>query len=380
MSTTYTVLDLFAGCGGMSRGFVDAGFSIVGGVENNLHAAATYAANFGESVTHYTDISEFQSVPKADVVIGGPPCQGFSNLGRRDPSDLRNKLWGEFVRVLVAADCDVFAMENVDRFAKSVECGLLRQETSAGGRLADYELEVLTLNAADFGVAQRRVRTIILGTRIGPLQAPRHTHDRLATQGADAWRTLRDVIGDLEFDGLPTLLPKKSGTWFDEAVPGDYKLSDIHVDRNYRPKSLERYTLIPPGGNRFLLPERLQYQCWKDHTSGAGDVLGRLEWDKPAVTIRTEFHKPEKGRYLHPEWSEDGVKVNRALTLAEAALLQGFDDSHVWCGSKIQIARQIGNAVPPPLANSVAKTIAARLRASHVAGPARKRLPAVLAT
>lgn len=361
MSDDYTVLDLFAGCGGMSRGFVDAGFRVVGGVENSLHAAATYAANFGEHLTHYSDIGDFTDVPKADVVIGGPPCQGFSNLGRRDPSDERNKLWAEFVRVLVAADCDIFALENVDRFAKSVECRLLKQERAPGRPLQDFHIEVLTLNAADFGVPQRRIRTIILGSRIGPVRAPAHTHDRAQADGKEPWRTVRQAIGHLDFTDLRKQPPDRSITRFEQQVPGEFKLDEIHVDRNYRPKSLQRYALIPPGGNRFMLPKRLQYECWKEHTTGSADVLGRLEWDKPSVTIRTEFHKPEKGRYLHPEWSADGIKVNRALTLAEAAILQGFDDSHTWCGSKLQIARQIGNAVPPPLAKAVADVIAQRL-------------------
>jgi DNA (cytosine-5)-methyltransferase 1 len=157
-------------------------------------------------------------------------------------------------------------------------------------------------------------------------------------------------------------LPDSTSEVLGYKVPGTFKLHEIHVGRTYQPKSLERYGLIPSGGSRFLLPDHLQFDCWKRHTSGASDVLGRLVWHEPSVTIRTEFFKPEKGRYLHPEWSKNDLQINRALTHAEAAVIQGLDDRHVWTGSKVEIARQIGNAVPPPLALAVARQVKARLR------------------
>ena len=119
-----TVIDLFAGCGGMTDGFVRAGFDPIAAVESNLAAAATYAANFGEDHVHWRDIADWRdSIPEADVVIGGPPCQGFSNLGTRDATDPRNKLWREYARVVMAAQPKVFVIENVDRFAASPEFG-----------------------------------------------------------------------------------------------------------------------------------------------------------------------------------------------------------------------------------------------------------------
>jgi DNA (cytosine-5)-methyltransferase 1 len=256
----------------------------------------------------------------------------------------------------------MFVLENVEQFQKSVEFRQLQAETGPRRKLADYAIQPFTLNAADFGVAQKRKRSIIVGSRIGPIDPPAPTHARVATFTEGAWRTLRDAIFGLELEDLPTKLPDRTQFYFDTEVPGEFKLDEIHVDRTYRPESKERYALIPPGGSRFDLPEELLYDCWKRHTRGAMDVLGRLDWDKPSVTIRTEFFKPEKGRYLHPEWSSSGRKVNRALTHAEAALLQGFDSRHLWCGGKIDIARQIGNAVPPPLAVAIAKRVADRLR------------------
>lgn len=366
----HTLLDLFAGCGGMTRGFVDAGFDLVGAIEYDHAAASTYAANFGEDHVHCGDIAEFTNVPTARVVIGGPPCQGFSNLGKRDPADARNKLWRDFVRVVLSADCDVFVMENVDRFAKSFEFVMLKLETGDAGRLADYEVQTFTLNAADFGVAQRRIRTFVVGSRIGRVEAPDHTNFREPKKDQKRWRSLRQALKGFPEIANPTPdLPDSFTEYFGGEVPGEFKLRDINVGRTYQDKSIQRYDLIPPGGNRTALPEDLLYECWKGHR-GSHDVLGRLEWSKPALTIRTEFFKPEKGRYLHPQWDKGGRRrFNRALTHAEAALIQGFDDRHLWCGTKVQIARQIGNAVPPPLAHAVAKKIAQQLDDSPTSTP-----------
>lgn len=129
-----------------------------------------------------------------------------------------------------------------------------------------------------------------------------------------------------------------------------FRTYELHLSRNYAPLSLARFSAIPVEGNRFDLPDELQAPCWRKHKTGSGDVMGRLSWDKPSVTIRTEFFNPEKGRYLHPT-------ENRALTHHEAARIQGFPDSHQWVGSKTAIAKQIGNAVPVPLAAALATHI-----------------------
>ena len=135
---------------------------------------------------------------------------------------------------------------------------------------------------------------------------------------------------------------------------GTFKANELHLTRNYSELSLKRFAHIPEGGNRFDIPYDLLAPCWRRHTSGTADVMGRLRWNRPSVTIRTEFFKPEKGRYLHPT-------ANRALTHYEAALLQGFPDSHRFVGSKTSIARQIGNAVPIPLGAAIARQLEAAL-------------------
>lgn len=357
---------MFAGCGGMTRGFLDAkGFRLVGAVENKLSAAATYAANFGEKKVFFGDIADYTDVPEADVVIGGPPCQGFSNLGNKDPDDPRNSLFREFVRVVVASKAKLFVFENVNRFAASNEAELLRLETHPGGQLEDFELQIFKMNAADYGTPQKRRRVVIVGSSIGAITEPAATHT--ATPRLDLatpWTTVRDAFTSASLVGVKPsdALPEREVSYFGETLAGAFTLAEVHVGRTYQEKSIERYSHIAPGRGRLDLPVQLQYDCWKRLGSGgASDVLGRLQWDEPSVTIRTEFFKPEKGRYLHPEWEKGRHQENRALTHAEAAALQGFDGRHVWCGSKVEIARQIGNAVPPALASAIAHSVKLQL-------------------
>ena len=158
-------------------------------------------------------------------------------------------------------------------------------------------------------------------------------------------------------DPISTTLPDRVHDFRGTEVGGPFSDIEIHVGRTYESMSLKRYDLVPPGGNRFNLPDDLLYECWKRKRTGTTDVLGRLTWGAPSVTIRTEFFKPENGRYLHPEWEPDDPKnrQNRALTHREAARLQTFPGDFVWCGTKMQIARQIGNAVPPLLARIIAE-------------------------
>jgi len=361
------MIDLFAGCGGMTQGFVNAGFTPVLAVEVNAHAAATYAANFGADHTFCGDIAMLDAaqVPEVEVVIGGPPCQGFSNLGSKNIDDPRNQLWREYVRVVRAARPKVFVIENVDRFMKSSEFALLLEEVKDGGLLGEYELSYGQLNAANYGVGQRRIRTIVIGSRIGRIDLPEPTHAQdpsLLDVAIKPWVALEDRIGDLPRQPPTTDLPDRSEQIFGRTVPGPFTAAEIHLGRKPRSKSLARYRIVPPGGGRFDIAQQapeLLPRCWAEKPTGTTDVMGRLEWGKPSVTIRTEFFKPEKGRYLHPQWVDgnEAQQVNRPITHLEAARIQDFPDTFQWCGTKIEIARQIGNAVPVGLAHAIAVQI-----------------------
>jgi DNA (cytosine-5)-methyltransferase 1 len=359
-----TVVDLFAGAGGLTVGFAQAGFTSRLAVEWGLHAAATYAANFGEEHVFWGDIADCRNIPKADVVIGGPPCQGFSNLGAKDPHDPRNKLWQEYVRVVVGANPQIFVLENVDRFSKSGEFALLMHELRQGRLRRWKHFEWAVLNAADYGVPQRRNRTILIASRVGPVSLPVPTHSRDGSRGLLQWNTVRSAIEWVPRRADSKDLPQSRVEFFGETAPGVFKSDDIHIGRNPKPISLARYDCIPPGGGRFDLPDELMPPCWAKKATGTTDVMGRMRWDAPSLTIRTEFFKPEKGQYLHPQWDEKKPtkRVNRPITHLEAAMLQTFPKDFLWCGTKIGIAKQIGNAVPPQLANAIASAVLTRLR------------------
>lgn len=347
------LVDLFAGCGGFTQGFVSTGaYAPVGAVERDVDAAATYTLNFGAHVATM-DVERWNrgSLPRADVVIGGPPCQGFSPLGTRDQTDVRNDLWREFVRAVGRVRPAFFVLENVPQFLASSQFRALRSAV-AGGALAAWRLEAHILDAADYGAAQRRRRAIVIGRPAGmrPLGAPPPVGSTAVL--ADVLRHVRPVVTETD-------LPACSVTVDGRRVAGAFRGPDLHVTSTASDIALRRYRAVPPGGGRRDLPEDLRLPAWRGDYRGAADVMGRLRWDRPAVTIRTGFHRPEKGRFLHPE-------QDRALTHYEAALVQGFPDDFAWCGSKASIARQIGNAVPVPLAAAVG---------SHLAGHFNSRKP-----
>lgn len=324
------VIELFAGCGGLALGFKLAGFRTVLANEWDRDACDTLRANITDRVLNCA-IQEIEKFPEADVVAGGPPCQGFSNLGERVPNDPRNQLWRHYFRCVAQVRPQVFVLENVPPLLRSAEFIEMKRLASELG----YRVEGRVLNAADYGVPQTRKRAIVIGSRIGVPPFPPATHvdprhRNLLNQGLQPWRTVRDAIGHLPID--PTGI-----NW--------------HIGRNPTAKSLERYRCIPPGGNRWNLPPHLMPECWKRKTEGGTDLFGRLWWDRPSVTIRTEFYKPEKGRYLHPV-------AHRPITHLEAALLQSFPEDFKFCGSKINVGIQIGNAVPPALALGIAREIA----------------------
>lgn len=343
---SWKVIDLFCGAGGMSLGFNDprfcGGFQSVLAVDNNAAALETHKANFGgEAVCGNIETwLETAAVPAADVVIGGPPCQGFSLLNKKRDGDHRRALWQPFLDVAVRSGARVFIMENVAELFRSPELEEIRARATRDG----FRTDAAILNAADYGAPQTRRRTIVVGWKPGSWQPefpPLKSHAEPSLESnLPKWLTVRDAIGDL---------PKPRGIDIKGKAP-----LNLHIGRNPTDKSLARYKAVPPGGNRFDLqrnaPE-ITPECWIRKTSGGTDLFGRLWWDRPSVTIRTEFYKPEKGRYLHPD-------QHRPITHREAARLMGFPDDFAFCGSKVEIARQIGNAVPPPLAGAIARMVA----------------------
>ncbi|UMY66452.1 MULTISPECIES: DNA cytosine methyltransferase [unclassified Flavobacterium] len=361
----YKLIDLFCGAGGMTLGFTRAfghNFKPIWANDYNKESVETYNKNFGNHCIE-GDIVEILSdpntkIPKADIVIGGPPCQGFSLLNRNRQGDPRRELWRPFLEVVRRSEAKLFIIENVPQLLGSQEhADIIETAEAMGFRLASGKLM-----AADYGVPQKRTRAFIIGVQnIDPTMAfpPRKTHynpDGPKGQAPDLfmpqmerWQTVRDAIYDLA---------PPDGTNVSEVRPP----MNLHFGRTPTPLSIRRYHAIPlEGMNRFDLQKNapdITPDCWIRKTTGGTDLFGRLWWDRPAVTIRTEFFKPEKGRYLHPE-------QHRPITHREAARLQSFPDSFVFAGSKIEIAKQIGNAVPPVLAARIADVAYVLLKHFH---------------
>lgn len=360
MAKPLRLIDLFAGAGGMTEGFESTGkFKTIVAVEHDQHAAATYALNHQAERVYAGKIEDWLEeglVPEADVIIGGPPCQGFSALGKQDVLDERNFLWRKYAETIIAAKPKYFVVENVRQFLKSDQYDEFERWTRPGNPLEKYVLQPYLLNAADFGAYQSRVRSIVIGRLKELPEVP-------APEGAykDCHRTVGEAFASIDSHVVATDFPRVSFEYNGQRIPGPYSSQDLHVTRNYTQLSLNRFKQIPVGGNRFNIPTELLADCWKKHKTGSGDVMGRLRNDRPSVTIRTEFFKPEKGRYLHPNPS-----VHRAITHYEAARLQGFPDDYKWAGSKTSIARQIGNAVPVQLASYVADLVAAQFETEVV--------------
>lgn len=334
VSGPYQLIDLFAGSGAFSLGLRLAGLAgraLM--VDSARDCTATCLLNHRNAEVLCADVDTVDwSSAQADVVVGGPPCQGFSMLGRRDDSDPRNALYLALLACVELTRPYFVAVENVSRFLEVDQGAHLIESLRSLG----YETRSGLVDAAAFGAPQRRKRALVMAARRGlPIPWPTLRHGK----GLKPYRTVADAFA---------LLPR---------VPDG---ENWHVSSALSAAYDERVRAIPPGGSRRDLPDDLTLNCWRG-TRGHGDVMGRLAWSKPATTVRTEFHRPEKGRFLHP--TED-----RSISIREAARLQSFPDSYRFPDdlALATVARQVGNAVPVALARAVGEAIAA---VRHLASP-----------
>lgn len=333
------ILDLFCGCGGSSLGFKHAlerrGLECeIVGVDIDLDACVTFQKNgVGQAIRADVRFSPIRMKQQLfDIIIGCPPCQGFTRMrGKPDPDDPRNALvliFLKWVRKLIPRSV---IFENVPWISDSNYCiGLIR-----GLRELGYECAYEVLNAADFGVPQRRKRFILIAS-IGhrpKLPEPAHASPALAQKsGLPTWLTVREAIED-----LPALDPGMAHP----PIPN-------HRAMRHSGRVLERIRLIPrDGGSRSSLPRVLQLKCHL-RNGGHNDVYGRMRWDTVAPTLTSGCTNPSKGRFTHPD-------QNRGVTARECARLQSFSDSFVFYGSKTSISRQIGNAMPPLFTQTIVK-------------------------
>lgn len=343
-----TVIDLFAGVGGLSLGFEMAGFNVVLANEYDESIANAYRLNHPNTKMICADI---RSLPieetfaeycgKIDVVIGGPPCQGFSQKGQRKTiNDERNFLFKYFIAVVDYLRPQYFVMENVPNLL-TAENSYFKNEIVELFRTKGYSLETATLNASDYGVPQNRRRAVILG-KLGDYAL---TMPKPLGYTVSIW----DAISDLAYH------ESGAGSECDDyqnPPQSDYqrvlrssseKLYNHKVTR-HSDLAIERLMMIPPNSGKEVLPEE---HLTKSIYSGTWTRMGK---DEISVTITTRFDTPSSGKFTHPY-------LHRAITVREAARIQSFPDTFRFIGTKGSQMKQVGNAVPPILAKAIANVI-----------------------
>ena len=329
-----SVVDFFSGCGGTSRGLKDAGMNIAAAIDNDKIATDSFSRNFPEAQIFSQDIRELsiddlsETLPDDSLLFAGcAPCQPFSRQNRgRTNSDPRRDLLGYFQHFVEQFLPDYVLVENVPGIQRLEGSHSFKNFVRSLKRRS-YDVDIAIVSALDFGVAQTRRRLVLVASRRGPVTLAKSAH------GASKVTTVRDIIEDL---------PELSAGAID---PNDLD----HAAMRLSPINLRRIRLTPEGGGRESWTDDLVLDCHRGH-NGHTDVYGRLAWDRPATAMTTRCISYSNGRFGHP--SQD-----RALSLREAALLQSFPRDFTFSGSLTERARQVGNAVPPLMAEIIGETL-----------------------
>lgn len=325
MKNKPTVIDLFCGAGGISKGFEMADFEIIGGIDFDKKSMETFKKNHPESVSFCDDIKKITARyflkltgrETVDVIVGGPPCQGFSMAGRRDPMDPRNSLFIEFLRFVRELKPRWFVMENVPGIltSKTSENVFVKDIIESEFRKIGYSIKHQKLNSADYGVPQRRKRVIFIGTKTGiHITYPKPTHSNKHQIDAGNRK-------------IPSWVPVKN----------------VLMPRNNVEKSFFHSQRMIDGFKKRKI---------RNEKSGKGFGFQILDPEKPSYTISARYWKDGSDALV--KYSENEIRM---LTPLEAARIQSFPDDFVFCGGKKEQYKQIGNAVPPLLAKAVAGEI-----------------------
>jgi DNA (cytosine-5)-methyltransferase 1 len=346
------VVDFFAGCGGASLGFALAraqgiDYRVMGGVELDRHAAATYERALGVPL-HVGDIRELRKPASLRLasarwegegpllLIGCAPCQGFSSHRKKDPrEDPRNDLLSAFADIATTLQPEVVVMENVPEMLSAKHWSYFEEWKSKLAR-AGYSIKIAIHNLAEFGVPQERFRALVIATKWQHFSMPQ------GFLAHEEFRTVKQAIAH-----LPAL-----------EAGGEDPFDSMHITSKHRASTVELIRQIPlNGGSRKSLPPGVGPNCWQ-RVDGFRDVYGRLSWDRPAVAITARCRTPSCGRFVHPE-------QHRGLSVREAALLQGFPESTIFDGPFDDKFKQIGNAVSPIFAQAIAEHLAREWSADH---------------
>lgn len=340
-NSTYNVLDLFCGCGGMSLGFEQAGFNVLLGIDIWEDALRTYQFNRNGAKTLCADMSVLKGEDVAniigntsvDVIIGGPPCQGFSIAGKRIIEDERNKLYKGFVRMVEYFKPRVFVMENVPNIL-TIGGGAIRNAIIADFSALGYTVEYKVLLASDYGVPQNRKRAVFVGLLGG-------SKFEFPTPILDQRVTSFDALSDLPEGSLDAgaAYPCKPQSDYQKYIRKDSIGVFNHEITIHNDRTKEIIAMVPDGGNYKDLPIELQ-KTRKVHIAWT-----RLNSKKPSFTI-------DCGHNHHFHY-----KYNRVPTTRESARIQSFPDWFVITGNKGSQLRQVGNAVPPLLAKAISEQL-----------------------
>jgi len=337
-----SVLDLFCGCGGLSFGFARQGFNVVAGVDNWRDSLVTFEKNHPDSKGILTDLGNFNPeelenlTGKIDVIIGGPPCQGFSISGKRDPGDPRNRLSFGFIKAVKHFKPKAFVLENVPNLISmaggKIKESLIREFNSLG-----YDVGCRVILASDYGVPQNRRRVFfvgMLGRNSFEFPAGNYTDPKLKVACSQA---LSDLPEESVTDGTENTA--KSESAYQKLMRKRSNKIFNHQATNHDIRTAEIISLVPDGGNYKDLPGRLQ------NTRKVNIAWTRYGSTKPSLTIDTGHR-----HHFH-------YKYNRIPTVRESARLQSFPDDFIFYGSKTSQYKQVGNAVPPLVAGEIARAL-----------------------
>lgn len=342
---SYNVIDLFCGCGGLSLGFEHAGYNLLLGIDMWKDALITYEHNHKNGNTYCADLANLKAEDveekighqQVDVIIGGPPCQGFSIAGKRIVDDERNSLYKSFVRMVAHFKPKAFLMENVPNIL-SIGEGVVRESILKDFTDLGYTVNYKVCLAADYGVPQNRRRAIFIGLLNGEsFEFPEATIETPVT--------CREAISDLPYDTIPEggAYPTEPQSEYQKLMRKDSTGVHNHDITIHTAKTQEIIAMVPDGGNYKDLPLELQ------NTRKVHIAWTRLNSSRPSITIDTGHN-----HHFHYEY-------NRVPTARESARFQSFPDSFVFIGNKTSKLKQIGNAVPPLMAEAIAKALKEQL-------------------
>lgn len=347
----FRILDLFSGAGGFSYGMEkNENFSTEVALDFNPKALQTFKFNMPHAVTVVGDITDGKVKKRVvelckkhcvNMIIGGPPCQGFSLKGKKmGLEDPRNFLFKEYLKIVAELQPEVFVIENV-KALMSTSAGWFKTQIIERVEKMGYFVEHGVLSAVDFGVPQARQRAIFICSRKKKIPLPPPTCKKPVT--------VRDAISDLAYlDSGEGLFKQEYSVAAQSLYQQSVRKGSLHLYNhkasNHKEIAIQKLRLIPPECGKEHLPEGML-----GHQQFSG-TWGRLSWDSVSPTIDTRFDAASNGTNNHPF-------LHRAITPREAARLQSFDDSFVFVGAKVYIRQQIGNAVPPLLARAIADQI-----------------------